>query len=101
MLTHRKHYEAQRRHRQGLFSADESTALGLPQGHGRLCWRQASMSGDDETLPGDSRIGERSEAGAEPATILSKGALVGHYLVLECLGVGGMGVVHAAYDPEL
>jgi tetratricopeptide (TPR) repeat protein len=59
------------------------------------------MGGDVETLPGDSQIGVRSEADPEPATILSKGALVGRYLVLECLGVGGMGVVHAAYDPEL
>ncbi|PCC68634.1 Serine/threonine protein kinase [Nannocystis exedens] len=32
---------------------------------------------------------------------LTRGALVGRYVVLETLGVGGTGVVYAAYDPEL
>ncbi|MFY2564315.1 tetratricopeptide repeat protein [Corallococcus terminator] len=32
---------------------------------------------------------------------LERGALLGRYVVLERIGAGGMGVVHAAYDPEL
>nr|WP_276604353.1 zf-HC2 domain-containing protein [Nannocystis pusilla] len=31
---------------------------------------------------------------------LARGALVGRYVVLETLGVGGAGVVYAAYDPS-
>ncbi|NNB99030.1 tetratricopeptide repeat protein [Corallococcus exiguus] len=36
-----------------------------------------------------------------PTPPLARGTAVGRYLILEMLGVGGMSVVYAAYDPEL
>ena len=35
------------------------------------------------------------------AVELARGAVVGRYVLLDRLGAGNMGVVHAAYDPEL
>jgi serine/threonine protein kinase len=48
-----------------------------------------------------------TQADAEPAVRetrarpLARGDTVGRYVVLERIGVGGMGEVFAAYDPEL
>ncbi len=37
----------------------------------------------------------------EPAALLPQGAKLGRYVVIDKVGAGGMGVVYAAYDPEL
>ena len=58
-------------------------------------------TGDDSdvaTHPRDHKLTE-SQAGKLPA--LSIGDRVGRYLVLSTLGAGGMGMVFAAYDPQL
>src|SRR5690242_15608465 len=62
--------------------------------------------GADEEAPAQ---GEAVTLSAPPAGMptpaeegaLRRGAAIGRYLVLTLLGQGGMGAVHAAYDPEL
>jgi serine/threonine protein kinase len=45
--------------------------------------------------------GDAGPAAELAAVTLDRGTLVGRYVVLARLGAGGMGVVFAAYDPEL
>jgi tetratricopeptide (TPR) repeat protein len=44
---------------------------------------------------------ELSQSGKKAAYTLAPGSSVERYLLIKPLGVGGMGVVYAAYDPEL
>ncbi|MBK9752253.1 MAG: protein kinase [Nannocystis sp.] len=57
---------------------------------------EAGISGQEATLFGAAGVVRRSDAGRRELP-----ARIGRYLVIEAIGEGGMGVIFAAYDPQL
>src|SRR6185295_5140359 len=63
----------------------------------------SGLTGSEPKASGVDSLGSGRTTSAPPPSSapLSRGATLGRYVVLDVVGGGAMGVVYAAYDPEL
>jgi len=82
---------------EGTLPAQERAELEVHLARCSVCFEVVSALAGGSN-PGLATPGNPLE---QPAPTLARGTAVGRYLVLDPIGAGGMGVVYAAYDPEL
>ncbi|HYV43819.1 MAG TPA: zf-HC2 domain-containing protein, partial [Myxococcaceae bacterium] len=72
----------------------------------RALFQAATGAGDDGVTaqvppPGEAQLAALKAEAPDALAQLPRGSSIGRYVVLDRVGSGGMGVVYAAYDPEL
>ncbi|MGA9521236.1 MAG: serine/threonine-protein kinase [Myxococcaceae bacterium] len=90
--------------RRSISCPDDATLKGLAEGHLSSAVAEHVKSHAQTCSSCSERLGESGEgatAAIPPDSPLQRGASLGRYIVLAPVGEGGMGVVYAAYDPEL
>jgi tetratricopeptide (TPR) repeat protein len=85
---------------QGRMSGEQALTV---EEHLDLCALcRALLAEATRTEKAETQLSGSPQSGAGAASLqLQRGTMLGRYVVLERVGAGGMGVVHAADDPEL
>jgi tetratricopeptide (TPR) repeat protein len=89
---------------EGTLSAEEAAAAHEHIGRCSECRTVVAAAGgatvSESSHPTEPRrVDDAGPSDASPA--FARGATVGRYVILDLIGAGNMGVVYAAYDPEL
>lgn len=89
----------------GRLGADEELAIRQHATTCATCAPQLAIIDQKRRLAREAPTQELSATQlprpAEPAPVLERGTAVGRFVVIDTVGMGGMGAVYSAYDPDL